>query len=659
MITRARAWRVLLVVLLTATGTALARADDAGASPAGARLAALQEDLVQLRFEKALAGIEELLGEPSLAEEDRADALILRSDAHVALGDLKAAERDYREILALRPAYVPDESRMPSKARERFDKIRGESVGRLRPRIEPADARLWVDGRASALDTAGGVPLLAGDHAVRAEREGYDPLEQPVKIEAGREHELVLRLVPNARTVVIRSEPEGVVVSLDGVPVGRTARPLSEGAAPAELRIENLPLGEHAFELSKPCFRTERRQDSLTVDLLDAGPKTYDIVRMVEVHGVLGLRGGPSGAGVLIDDEPAGTLPLEPIEVCPGQHALVVSYGGRRIWSSLESVSESGESVIEIVPRPNVVLAGSETWPPRLAGLALSNWIAARPLPPDERLDDPRAWHGFDLAQDTDLVVAVRPSKRAGAPDEFFLYSPILDIAAPVDTAPGFSRPSWTRPIWGLKSVDSRIGGAARVSEVTAGGPAARAGLAVGDRVLGAGGIDVEGAAALRRILEVASPKAPLELRWLRPDGAQRQASLQASLSPRLEVEPPLPVDAMIRAAWAAVDGAAQPPSEAAPALANLALLFAAFDRAERAIETWQLVDWQGRRGVGDGTTRYRMAIELERRGRVRVALAALREAAASDSTDFDDEGPSIAPAARDRLARLGSPSDR
>lgn len=655
------AWRVVMVLLLTAAGTAAARTDVAEPTPARARLAALQDDLVQLRFEKALAGIEELLGEPSLAEEDRVDALILRCEAHVATGDLKAAERDYREILALRPAYLPDESRTPSKARERFDKIRKELVGRLLARIEPPDARLSVDGRGVVLDAAGGVPLLAGDRRVRAEREGYDPLEQPVTIGAGREQELVLRLVPNARTVVIRSEPEGVEVSLDGAPVGRTAR--SGAAEPAELRIENLPLGEHVFELSKRCFRPERRHDSLTVDLLDAGPKTYDIVRMVEVRGALVLRGGPKGAGVLVDDDPAGLLPLEPIEVCPGTHALVVSYGGRRIWSSVESVAESGESVIDIAPRPNVILAGTETWPPRFAGLARSNWIGSQPLPPGERLDDPQAWHGVDLPEDTDLVVAVRPAARAGVSDEFFLYSPILAIAARVDSAPDFSRPGWTRSTWGFKSVDSRIGGAARVSEVTAAGPAALAGLAVGDRVLGAGGIDVEGAVALRRILAVASPNAPLELRWLRPDGTQHNAALRANLSPRLEVEPPPPVDAMIRAAWAAVDGAAQPPGQAAPALANLALLLAAFDRGERAIETWQLVHWEGRRGIGDGTMKYRMAVELARKGREREAIAALREAAASDSTDFDDEGPAIAPAARDRLADLGvapaGPSDR
>ena len=43
--------------------------------PARQLLDAIREDLVQLRFEKALAGIEALLAEPGMSESELAEAL--------------------------------------------------------------------------------------------------------------------------------------------------------------------------------------------------------------------------------------------------------------------------------------------------------------------------------------------------------------------------------------------------------------------------------------------------------------------------------------------------------------------------------------------------------------------------------------------------------
>jgi hypothetical protein len=627
------------------------------------RLDAIHDDLVNLRFEKALAGIEALLSRPGLSESERAEALVLRSQTHVAFGDEKAAEEDYREILKLRPTYAPDESLTPAKARARFDKVRARMIGRLLPRTVPGDARILVDGAEVRLDPEGGVPLLAGDHIVRAERVGFDPLDLAVTIEADRDNEFEIRLVPNARTVVLRTDPAGVEVAVDGVVVGRTEVPREKDApgwvAPhAELEIENLPLGEHLFELRKPCFRTERLRDVLSVDLAESGPKRYDVVRLSAVHGMLVLRGGPPGAGVLVDGDPVGALPLEPLRVCPGGHDVVVSYGGRRIWSSEEEIAEAGERVVEVAPRPNLVIVGAEGRPPTAGEFLRYNRIANLRLPRRADFGDPRTWQRIDLPRDADIALGVSPATRAGAADELYLYSPILEIAMRVDSVSAFARPAWTRAAWGFFAVDSRVGGAARVATVVHGGPAAQAGLEVGDRIRAAGGIDVENSGALRRVLAVASPRAPLELRWERRDGSPRSAAVTARVSPHLVVGSPSPVEAIVRAAWAAVDGVALPPADGAPALANLALLLSAYGHHERAIETWRLVRWEGREGIGEATVRYHLGVELESVGREREAVAALRAAAAGRSTAFDDEGPAVAPAARDRLADLGVASD-
>ena len=107
----------------------------------------IRDDLVGLRFEEALAALEALLGEPDLSTADRGEALVLRSQAHVAFGDLEAAEKDYREILRMRPAYVPDSSLTPGKAMERFKRARAVTLGDLIVEVVPTGARILIDGR--------------------------------------------------------------------------------------------------------------------------------------------------------------------------------------------------------------------------------------------------------------------------------------------------------------------------------------------------------------------------------------------------------------------------------------------------------------------------------------------------------------------------------
>jgi membrane-associated protease RseP (regulator of RpoE activity) len=189
------------------------------------------------------------------------------------------------------------------------------------------------------------------------------------------------------------------------------------------------------------------------------------------------------------------------------------------------------------------------------------------------------------------------------------------------------------------------------VIEIVEGSSAARAGLVAGDRIRAVGGIQVENTLAARRVLAVASPASPLELSWETLSGERRSASIHGTVSPLMLTPTPDPVAASVRAAWAAVDAVSLPPLEARAALANLALLLTAHERYAASIEAWSKLRFADDRGVGSGTAAYHLAIALERAGRRDEALAALRSAADSRSCAFDDEGPPVAPAARDRLA--------
>jgi serine/threonine protein kinase len=101
----------------------------------------------------------------------------------------------------------------------------------------PMDARIWVDGA-----PAGGSPaqlerLEPGEHRVRVERDGYEPQEQRVVLQAGQTVPLQVSLQPHqeqaqVREVWFESEPPGATLFLDNV---RT-----EHKTPALVRV---PLG--------------------------------------------------------------------------------------------------------------------------------------------------------------------------------------------------------------------------------------------------------------------------------------------------------------------------------------------------------------------------------------------------------------------------------
>lgn len=93
-------------------------------------------------------------------------------------------------------------------------------------RSEPADAQLLVDGAR----IPGGSPhtvdgLSEGRHRVRVEANGYEPSEQIVAVQAGRQHELVVALerrAPAPAKIDVVTVPAGAEIEIDGRPVGRS-----------------------------------------------------------------------------------------------------------------------------------------------------------------------------------------------------------------------------------------------------------------------------------------------------------------------------------------------------------------------------------------------------------------------------------------------------
>lgn len=604
--------------------------------------------VLDLEFEAALAALRSRL-DGGASDPSRADALALRAEIHVSLGNLDAAERDYRELLGLRPRFRPDPTRTPEKVLERFERIREASVGSVRIATVPEGAALRIDGELATPDAEGRFVLPAGERTLRAEADGFDPLETRFDVKAGGDGELSFRLVPNARTVIVQTSVPGVRVELDGEPVGITRA--ASAASAGELTLPQLSPGEHAFAFTKECHREVRFTRFVTVDLVNLEPERIGVVRMEPQRARLAVS-GPAGGRVLLDGREAAVLPMEPAAMCPGTRTLEVQYGERRAWVSREALEDGRTTRVEARPRPNVAIAGSEGWPPELAPAAgRFNLVATGLRAPDDPADV-AAWGALRLADDIDWVLA---RDAAGG---WHSYSPVLGVAGPLASGRLDLRPpERTRPVWGLRTADSEVGGPVRVVLVDRSGAAARAGIRVGDAVLEVGGAPVARSRALRAILERASPETPLAIAWSR-GGKRIEAEMRAGTSPVWEPGPDDPARDTLRAAWARA-GSLPGEDDAELALAELALLQAKHGRFAEAAELWRRLRLGTSGGIGPGTVAYYLGVSLERSGRLDEAAAAFRRAADSDATAFDAEGPRVAPAARDHLVELGGVSAR
>ncbi len=647
-------------------GSQPASAEQARAEPAGdpavrARLDAIRDDLVQLRLEQALASIEALLGDPTMSAEDRTEAIVLRAQVHASFGDFDALESDYREILQARPGYRPESSLTPEKGMKRFRKVRDELVGTLRFELDPADARVLIDGRQVVIQPDGSLAVLGGARSIRAEARGFDPEVYDLEVTPGQELPVRMQLVPNARDVVVRTIPAGVDVYVDGAQVGRTEAPVQSYGRPSEtgeLLVPNLPLGEHQIEYRKPCFADHAVRDIVTVDLLDRAAKVYEPVRMRPSFASLRITGEPLGAAVRINGEDAGFVPVEEAKVCPGRVVIEVEAGKRIVWRDERTAREEVAASIEITPRPNVALIGADRWPGELQQFSgLFNAPSTTEAPSGVDLTGVDGWMQLELPRDTDLALAVLPPLRRGGADRWFLWSPVLRTVTQLEAAPEeCPRPSWQRTVWGLTVADSRLGGKGLVVEVAVDGAAARAGVQIGDRVLAIDGEEMASSAMIRGRLEQAGAQSRT-FQLMGPGAAPREVEITGDTSPVLLASGEREGLPAVLAAWAAVDAVAFP-DRAAAALGNLAMLQSESGNATMAAESWRRVRWGDRKGINAGTASYYLGRELAVLGREREAIDAFRAALGAGARTFTDEGPQLAPAAQDHLTDLGESVD-
>lgn len=274
--------------------------------------------------------------------------------------------------------------------------------------VEPAEVGVEVDALLPTPHVGSRYLLWKGKYRVRAELEGYYPLDEQVEVRGGggEEFRFAMRLLPGRVVVeaVTGAEiaiegiegvfPPGVEIPLDpgtyalkvsaprykdlNVPLavrgGGALEPFAAELEPdwgritassdppgAELRSEGQVLGttpatvellsgERVLSFARPGFATHRER--LTV--VAGSPQALPIIRLQPAAGVLRVQTDPPGASITVDGDFRGGSPAT-VEVSPDRsHRVVVSRAGYESQERTVTLGRGAEQSLNIRLEPRL-----------------------------------------------------------------------------------------------------------------------------------------------------------------------------------------------------------------------------------------------------------------------------------------------------------------
>lgn len=575
--------RLLLVALALSATVAASRATEPGLEDL---LASAQAAFNATEFERALefslqassrAEIALATADPEHApalRDQQARAIDIGAQARMALGDRRGAGDAVEQLLRVSPGYRVDAAASGPAYAKLVEGRRQLLVGWIRPQCTPFPCdRVLVDGQLAGLDPERGFATIAGPReVVLGRRNSRDAPAVSIRIPAGGTVTPEATLEPIARDIVVTTIPPGVVVRLDGIPVGTTA-PAPEGqSASLPLTIPSLVPGSYVLVFEAPCLRRIEQPVMIVLDAQDPGALVLDPVRLEATRGTVVIE-TPSAEGIVTLD--GREVPAGSHEVCPGQCEVSWTTGGRRVFVQQVEVGPDERITVRPLPRPTLALvAGSEEAMPRgLNGrfntvtipVPAGDGIARGVAQQIERSGRPAPLHPATQREDAAELAGML---RVAAPEADLLAVPLpggdparrLRRLALLD--PERSLLEWTawpeRDETAEKVIADRLAGrdlplvvaffgadlsrtqnSVVVASVLPGGPADDAGLAAGMQVLGVDGEDARRLATPLEALPGAQPGKPVFLR-VRRAGAEAGEE-EIKIAPVAAIDAPNP----------------------------------------------------------------------------------------------------------------------
>ena len=143
---------------------------------------------------------------------------------------------------------------------------------------------------------------------------------------------------PSLGWLLVKTEPPGANVSIDGEDRGLT--PLS---------LSDIPSGVHRIEISVLGYTTEQRTIEISPDETVAAisvelDPSMDSDAVLVANGTLFVDSRPTGASVFVDGELVGVTPLIVQELIVGSHEVRIVGDGYRPWLSTIQVEDGQRS---------------------------------------------------------------------------------------------------------------------------------------------------------------------------------------------------------------------------------------------------------------------------------------------------------------------------
>jgi hypothetical protein len=407
----------------------------------------------------------------------------------------------------------------------------------------------------------------------------------------------------------------------------------------------------------------------------------------------------------MLDGQYQGETPLDLDRVCSGPHHLEVKH------------STTGKYVEDIVVEKNEVLTLECPIRPSLAflGLVADEGVAERdledirqkltselqtlevmnlivPSSPEELLGEGGIW-GFvsdeiapdrsdmdrdevrELSEKVARELEVEAFLVGYVPEQRLTKDVVFNILAAGSTRPDIyslnyldqrALPTFIERLsestrlygsWiGLRTVDTRLAAGPIVLAVDQGGPAAPAGIEVGDVILEADGAPVEDSHGLSELVRAKEPGGTLMLALLDRTGQSREVSVEVGRTP---LEIPLEQSDFLynRAIIDLRHRLALEPQEEPLVRLNLALCHMELGDYETALREHlpRIVFEGGRGGISQGTVYYYQGMSYLKLGETGEAARMFEQAMSFEEATLEsNDGPHVAPMAQRRLRSIG-----
>jgi formylglycine-generating enzyme required for sulfatase activity len=182
--------------------------------------------------------------------------------------------------------------------------------------LKPADARVQaIDG--FSWQSASSVFVFSGEHTLRAEREGYEPLQVRVKAGGPAPATPLIHLVKLPGKLKVDTGGVAAEISADGARIGKVPG------------VVDVPAGERTLTFKAPRYLDHVER----MTILGGGEKQDLKVALKPNFGVVTVSSVPAGASIEVDGQKTGVTPAK-VAMDSGIRRVQLTAPGLRPWTS-------------------------------------------------------------------------------------------------------------------------------------------------------------------------------------------------------------------------------------------------------------------------------------------------------------------------------------